>query len=107
MLFFGGLFHFIIAYCFTIAFFLIYPHIRFFSVNRLLTGILYGLIIWFVMNRIVVPQTRINQAGFKLKDALIVAGILIIAIGIPLSFFAYRFYYGKADSNNRLSAMTE
>jgi uncharacterized membrane protein YagU involved in acid resistance len=98
MLFFGALFHFIIAYCFTIAFFLIYPHIRLLSKSRLLTGIVYGLVIWVVMNLLVVPQTKIGHRPFVLKNAAIAAGILIIAIGIPLSYFAYRFYYGRRNS---------
>ena len=98
MLFFGALFHFVIAYCFTIAFFLVYPHIRFLSKSRLLTGILYGLIIWSIMNLIVVPQTKIGHRPFVLKNAAIAAGILIVAIGIPLSYLAYRFYYGKKKS---------
>lgn len=93
MIFFGALFHFIIAYCFTIAFFLVYPHIRFLSRNRLLTGILYGILIWFIMNRIIVPQTKITQGAFKFKDAAIAAGILIVAIGIPLSYLAHWFYW--------------
>lgn len=95
MYFLGALFHFIIAYCFTIAFFLIYPHLHFLSKNRLLTGILYGIIIWAVMNLLVVPQTKIGPRPFVLKNAAIAAGILIVAIGIPLSYFAYRFYYGR------------
>lgn len=95
MLFFGALFHFIIAYSFTIVFFLIYPHVRLLSKNRFLTGLLYGLIIWAIMNLIVVPQTQIGARPFVLKNAMIAAGILIVAIGIPLSYFAYNFYYGR------------
>ena len=98
MLFFGALFHFIIAYSFTIAFFLLYPHIPLLSKNRLLTGIFYGLVIWAVMNLLVVPQTKIGHRPFVLKNAAIAAGILIVAIGIPLSYFAYRFYYGRRSS---------
>lgn len=106
MIFFGALFHFIIAYCFTIAFFLVYLRIRFLSKSRLLTGVLYGILIWFIMNRIVVPQTKITQGAFRFKDAAIAAGILIAAIGIPLSYLAYRFYYGGSN-RNRPAAMTD
>jgi hypothetical protein len=95
MLFFGALFHFIIAYCFTTAFFWIYPYMHFLSQNRLFAGIFYGIIIWVVMNLIVVPQTHIGRRPFVLKNASIAAGILIVAIGIPLSYLAYRFYYGR------------
>lgn len=107
MFFFGTLFHFIIAYCFTIAFFLIYPRLRFLSKNRLLTAILYGLFIWAVMNLLVVPQTRIGQRPFVLKNAAIAAGILIVAIGIPLSYFAYRFYHGRKVSATQQTALVD
>ena len=107
MFFFGTLFHFIIAYCFTIAFFLVYPRIRLLAKNRLITGILYGLFIWAVMNLLVVPQTRIGHRPFVLKNAAIAAGILIVAIGIPLSYFAYRFYYGRKVSANQQTALVD
>ena len=106
MYFLGALFHFIIAYYFTTAFFLIYPHIRFLSKSRLLTGILYGIIIWAVMNLIVVPQTKIAHRPFVLKNAAIAAGILIVAIGIPLSYLGYRFYY-RRKNYVRQSAMAD
>lgn len=107
MLFLGALFHFIIAYCFTIVFFLVYSHIRLLSKNRLVTGIFYGLIIWAVMNLLVVPQTKIGHRPFVLKNAAIAAGILIVAIGIPLSYFAYSFYYGRKTSLQHPPAMAD
>ena len=98
MFFYGALFHFIIAYSFTTVFFLVYPRVRALSKNRLLTGLLYGLIIWAIMNLIVVPQTKIGARPFVLKNAMIAAAILIVAIGIPLSYLAYNFYYGRKKS---------
>ena len=103
MLFFGALFHFIIAYSFTIVFFLIYPHLRFLSKSRFLTGLFYGLIIWAIMNLIVVPQTQIGPRPFVLKNAMIAAGILVVAIGMPLSYFAYNFYHGRKKGSADLA----
>lgn len=105
MYFIGAIFHFIVAYCFTITFFLIYPRVRFLSRSRLFTGILYGLIICTVMNILVVPQTQIGHRPFVLKNAAIAAGILIVAIGIPLSYLAYRFYYGKRTATKQIAAI--
>lgn len=98
MYLFGALFHFIIAYGFTIAFFLIYPHVRFLSKSRLLAAIGYGIFIWVVMNLLVVPQTKIGDHPIVLKNAAIAAGILIVVMGIPLSYLAYRFYYAGKSS---------
>jgi hypothetical protein len=68
---------------------------------------LYGMIIWSVMNLLVVPQTKIGHRPFVLKNAAIAAGILIVAIGIPLSYFAYRFYYGRKASITQESASAD
>lgn len=93
----GVLFHFIVAYSFTVFFFLVYPHINFLSKNRLLTGILYGCFIWCVMNLLVVPNTHINKYPPLVPKTLIQVGILIVAIGIPLSYIAYWFYKGRVE----------
>jgi hypothetical protein len=91
----GLLFHFLIAFTWTILFFLIYPKLRLLSWNRVVTGILYGIFIWIMMNRVVVPLTKISTGAFDAKQATIAVIILICAIGIPLSFIAHR-YYSKA-----------
>jgi len=93
----GVLFHFIVAYSFTVFFFLIYPRLRFLTKNRLLTGILYGCFVWTVMNLFVVPNTYINKYPPVAAKTLIQVAILIIAIGIPLSYIAYWFYKNKTE----------
>ena len=95
MAFYGLILHFIIAYLFTVFFFLIYPCVPILSRNRIVTGIGYGLFIWLVMNLIVVPLSNTQKSGFDLVSSLIGAGILILAIGIPLSFIAAGYYVGK------------
>jgi hypothetical protein len=94
-----GLFmHYLIAMTWTILFFLVYPRLKFLSLNRLVTGILYGLFIWLVMSRLLVPLTRAATGAFTWKSFAIGASILIVAIGLPLSFIAYRFYQGKENA---------
>ena len=88
----GFLFHFLIAFTWTILFFLIYPKLRLLSWNRIVTGILYGIFIWIMMNQLVVPLTKISAGEFNLKQAIIAVLILIGAIGLPLSFMAHRYY---------------
>ena len=95
----GALFHFLIAYSFTIFFFLVYPSIKFFTWNRLFTGILYGAFVWCVMNLIVVPLTLSHKLPIFNQQALIQMMILMVAIGIPLSFIAY-WYYGKESARS-------
>ncbi|MFL5741396.1 MAG: hypothetical protein ACJ75B_14325 [Flavisolibacter sp.] len=92
MILLGVLFHFLIAFVFTVIFFLIYPKIHLLSLNRLLTAILYGIFIWLVMNLLVLPLTRVVRSPLNLVQTIIGIGILIVAIGVPLSIIARRFY---------------
>lgn len=94
----GLLFHFLIAFLWTILFFLIYPKLRLLSWNRVVTGILYGIFVWIMMNRVVVPLSKAAIGEFDIKQAIIAVIILICAIGLPLSFIAHR-YYAKAGRN--------
>jgi hypothetical protein len=89
----GLIFHFLIAFTWTLIFFFLYPRIKLMSRNRILTGVVYGLLVWMVMNRLVVPLSRAAVSPvFAWKQAVPAILILILAIGIPLSFLADRYY---------------
>jgi hypothetical protein len=94
----GIVLHYFIAFCWTLIFFTVYPRISFLSKNRVATGIGYGIVIWTIMSQIVVKLSNTPKGPFNLTGALIGAGILCVAIGIPLSFMAYRHYYGKPST---------
>lgn len=90
---FGLLCHYIIAYSFTLVFFLFYRPLRLDLLSPIFVGILYGIIIWAIMNRLVVPNTLIGRPAVPppvwkmLKAAL----ILIVMIGLPLAHIAKRY----------------
>ena len=88
----GAVFHYLIAYSFTVVFFLFYPLISKLRFNRVVTGIVFGALIWLVMNLVVIPLSKTPSIPFHWPKALLAIGILIIAIGIPLSFLAYNHY---------------
>ena len=89
----GLLFHYLIAFIFTVFFFLIFPKIKFLSGNTILVAILYGIFVWAIMNRIVIPFfTKLNPVIFDLKKATIAALILIVCIGLPVVIGARRYY---------------
>jgi uncharacterized membrane protein len=91
----GLFFHYFIAFVFTVFFFWLFPHLKLPSRKRLVTGIVYGCFVWAVMNLVVVPLSRIGSRPFNLSNAAINLLILIICIGIPLSFMANRYYIKK------------
>ncbi|MEO5673449.1 MAG: hypothetical protein ABIQ74_02270 [Chitinophagales bacterium] len=91
----GLFFHFLIILFWPILFFLAYPRLPVLSVNRVLTGASYGVFIWIVMNRIVVPMSNTPKSPFNLLQASIGMLILIVAVGIPVSLMVSKYYENR------------
>ncbi len=88
----GLLLHYLIAFSFIIFFFWIYPKIKNFNLDWRLWGVLYGLFVWTVMNLIVVPLSNTPKFPLTLQGFLTQAGILIICIGLPIAYFANKYF---------------
>lgn len=88
----GAFFHYFIAFSWTILFFFIYPVVYRYIKNRGVTVFLYGILIWLVMNRIVIPLTFLSQPPFDLNQALVGSAILIFAVSLPIVLFTHRYY---------------
>jgi hypothetical protein len=87
----GLLFHFIIAYSWTILFFLIFPKLP--KGSWILYGLLYGVFVWLIMNLIVLPYlSKITTRPFNWNGAITGAIVLMLAIGLPVSYLARKFY---------------
>jgi hypothetical protein len=86
----GILFHYLIAFSFTLFYAFCVTKVKFLSTNKVVSGILYGLFVWAVMNLIVVPSTRIPQVDFDAQRALLNAVILVFCIGLPISLLISR-----------------
>jgi len=98
--FLGLLFHYFIAFSFTLLFFLAYPRLKLQYVSRpvlYLLGILYGPFIGLFMKFIVLPLTRLPQTPFVFQKAIIGWLILSVAIGLPVAISA-RGYYTKRQN---------
>jgi uncharacterized membrane protein YagU involved in acid resistance len=94
MLLMGAIFHYLIAYFFTIIFFILYLNFNLMSKNRLLTGIAYGIMIWVIMNLVVVPVALKVYVKWN-QQTWINLLILICMIGIPLAFIAHWYFKKK------------
>lgn len=88
----GLLFHYIISFSFTVLFFLAYPFLRKLIADKILLGIMYGAFIWATMSFLVLPFTNVSPTPFVWSRAIVGMLILMMAIGLPLSFFASKFY---------------
>jgi len=92
MIWIGLLFHFIIAFAFTIIFFIIYPRTKLLQLNVVLVAVIFAIVIWFVMNLIVVPLSNTPSIPFKFINALKAVLILIFTIGFPFAIIFRNFY---------------
>lgn len=89
----GILFHYLIAFSFTIAFFLLYPLIKKnFSPYIILTGLVYGIIVWCIMNLLIVPSTKITPGILTATSITREMLILMCCIGLPIAIFTKRHY---------------
>jgi hypothetical protein len=98
MILWGLFFHYVIAFAITLTFFLLYPRIPLLAKSRIATGIFCGVVSWAVTTQIIVRFSALGARAIDLKAASIAAGILIVAIGLPLAFLADRFYAGKGSA---------
>jgi len=94
----GLLFHYLIAFAFTLFFFWVYPRWKALSFNKYLTAVGYGLFAWVIMTRIVLPLSQAPKIPFHIKPAMIAAAILICMIGLPLSLIIGKYYSEKQNS---------
>src|SRR5690606_37319184 len=92
MILWGVLFHFLIAMLFTIFYFLIYKKIKRLGKHIVLVAVLYGSFVWVIMNLIVVPLSFTPPITFTLQKVIISLLILIICIGLPITFMARKYY---------------
>ena len=88
----GLIFHYFIAFSFAVTYFLAFPYIPFLQRQKVVSGIFYGVFIWFVMNVIVLPLVFTNRPPMTLTSAVIAASILIVMIGLPVSFITNKYY---------------
>jgi uncharacterized membrane protein YagU involved in acid resistance len=93
----GLIFHYLIAAIFSVSLFLLYPNIIKVLKNKYLTGFIYGLAIWAIMNYLVLPFTNIPKSHGSLNLVGLLKGIaaLVICVGLPIALMADNFYSKK------------
>jgi hypothetical protein len=97
MIFWGVLFHYLIATTFSVVFFVLYPNFKRILKNKYVTGILYGFIIWVVMNMAVLPLSNVPKQPGQVNLITVITSLLalIICIGLPVSLTVTKYYRKK------------
>ena len=87
----GILLHMLIATIFAAIFYLLYVNIHWISKNIFVSGIIYGILVWVAMNRVVIPLSKIPRPkSFDITKAFIAVLILIFCIGIPIALITHK-----------------
>lgn len=87
-----GLFlHFVIAYGAATVYYLASRQLKVLVDQIVLSGVLYGIAVYFFMNRVVVPLSRANHYPFSLKMMVIGVIIHIFCVGLPIAWSIRRF----------------
>jgi uncharacterized membrane protein YagU involved in acid resistance len=94
----GLIFHFCIAFSFAIFYFFLFPHIAFLKKQKIMSGILYGIFVWAIMNLIVVPLVFNLMPRISLSTSSIAMLILIVMVGIPISLITHKYYTSKSQN---------
>jgi hypothetical protein len=86
-----GLFcHYFIAFSAATIYFSATRWIPFLLDRPAISGVLYGVAVYFFMNRIVVPLSRAIKFPFSLKMMVIGVVIHIFCVGLPIAFVLRR-----------------
>ena len=88
----GFLFHMLIAMVFAVLFFLVCLKISWLPENRWTAGIVYGIVVWSIMNLLVVPLSNTPPIPFHPAKALLAVGILMVCVGLPVSFIVGNYF---------------
>lgn len=87
----GLILHFVIAFGAATVFCLASRGLRFLVKHAVLSGVLYGVVVYFFMNEFVVPLSAASKHPFSLKMMVIGAVIHIFCVGLPISLNVRRY----------------
>ena len=96
--------HFVIAFGAATVYYLVSRRWRFLVERPILSGIAYGVVVYAVMNRVVLPLSR---GGFRLPPWYFIAGgvlIHVLCVGLPIALAVhYSERRGRRDAPTELT----
>lgn len=102
----GLVLHFVVAFAFAAGFFIVYPSIKLLSKNIWITGLLYGLFSWLVMNLLVLPNSGVAKVPFNFISVLEIIWHMGL-VGLPIAVLTKK-HFGKikTSAKNMQSCIT-
>ena len=96
----GLIVHYAIAFVWTMIYFWAWPKIKFLQGQLVIAGLCYGIFVWAVMTFGVVPLRLMMWPTYIPKNLWIGCGIIMLALGLPISFIIGNYYSKKASQTN-------
>jgi hypothetical protein len=94
--FLGLIFHYFIAFSWTFIFFFVFPKLNISAKYKVISGLIYGIIIWLIMNLIIVPTSNTPSFHPALIQKLIGISFIMFLIGLPVSLIFHKYYSNTA-----------
>jgi uncharacterized membrane protein YagU involved in acid resistance len=88
----GMVLHFVIAYAFAIFFFFIFPKLELIRKNTIVTGLVYGLVIWLFMNLIILPNSNIPNSPMDFVSVIEALWHMAL-VGLPIVMITSKYYF--------------
>jgi hypothetical protein len=86
-------FHMLIAMGWTILFFLAARQFEVLRRHWVGAAVGYGILVWILMNKVVLPLSRVQMAATTTWNSIIVGAlVLVVCIGFPISLGARRYF---------------
>ena len=82
--------HFLIAFSAAAVFYAASHNLNFMTRHPIVAGVLYGIVVYFVMYWIVLPLSRFHP-GHTLRSSIIAVVTHIICVGLPISLVISRY----------------
>jgi uncharacterized membrane protein YagU involved in acid resistance len=85
--------HYTITLLWSALFLLAATRLTFLTRHAIASGLLYGVVIYVLMNYVVLPLTRLPPRTHHLAPAVLVNGVLalVLFMGLPIALIAQRF----------------
>lgn len=87
----GLILHFVVAFAFAAGFFIVYPSIKLLSKNIWVTGLLYGLFSWLIMNLLVFPNSSVAKVPFNFISILEIIWHMAL-VGLPIAVLTKKHF---------------
>jgi hypothetical protein len=105
MVFWGVLFHYLIASAFSAIFFLFYLNIKRVINYKYILALVFGLIIWIISTFVILPLSNVPDikgvpkypSQLSLISVIISIAGLSLCLGLPISLIANNYYRKKND----------